>query len=238
MELIKLIEKRSIARKSMEFTFAKPADFTFEPGQFVEINVEHPGEPEKKRSSRELSIVSAPHEDVLAFAMRMRGSPFKRTLSKMETGDEVTIDGPFGAFLLQNDTSRPAVFLAGGVGIAPFLSMIRHAMHCGLPHEMYLFYSNHTKEDAPYLDELAGISRENKNFTYIPTLTTGAAMEAWKGLAGRITAEMIAGYISDFQMPIFYSAGSAAMVTAMKKLLNDAGVRDDNIRTEEFTGYA
>jgi ferredoxin-NADP reductase len=237
MKSIKLKEKRKIAKESMEFTFEKPADFEFKPGQFVEINVVHPDEPVKKRSSRELSIVSAPHEDELVFAMRLRGSPFKRTLSDTKIGDVVVMDGPFGAFLLQSDFLRPAVFLAGGIGITPFMSMLRHVAHHKLPHEIYLFYSNHTVEDAVYLDELEGHERENPNLTFIPTLTDMTAGESWEGMTGRINGEMLLKWLPDLQKPVFYIAGSAAMVAAMKKLLNDVGVNSDSIRMEEFTGY-
>src|SRR5258708_14324050 len=107
----------------------------------------------------------------MEIAPRMRDTAFKRVLKPMPPGTPITIDGPMGSMTLQNDSSRPAVFLAGGIGITPFISMARRAAHEKLPHKIFLFYSNHKPADAPFLRELTDLQNENHNYKLIATMT-------------------------------------------------------------------
>jgi len=128
------------------------------------------------------------------------------------------------------------VLLMGGIGITPARSIVFQAAHEKKTHKIFLFYSNRRPEDATFLKELQDI--QNPNYTFVPTMTEAEkSKEEWTGERGYITKELISKYIGDLQKPIYYIAGPQPMVMAMKKLLNDAGVDDDNIRSEEFTGY-
>jgi ferredoxin-NADP reductase len=146
---------------------------------------------------------------------------------------------------LHNNASRPAVLLAGGIGITPFRSIVRRAAHEKLPHRIWLFYSNRRPEDAPFLDELRDLARENPNFTFIPTMTQMRGSHLpWKGETGYITHELIVQHLQhngssgkELSGPIYYIAGPPAMVAGLRTMLNNAGVDEDDIRTEEFTGY-
>ena len=84
---------------------------------------------------------------------------------------------------------------------------------------------------------LTEAQKSNLNFTFIPSMTDGERSAEWQGERGFFTKEMLQTYIDDLTSPIYYIAGPAAMVTAIRKTLNEAGVDDDNIRTEEFPGY-
>jgi NAD(P)H-flavin reductase len=120
-----------------------------------------------------------------------------------------------GSFTLHNNTARPAVLLAGGVGIAPFLSIVSHARKKGLHHRIILFYANRMLEDAAFIDGLWKLERANPRFSFVPTLTrlTGNGVE-WKGESGHISPEMLHRHVGKLQGPIFYIAGPPAMVTA------------------------
>jgi ferredoxin-NADP reductase len=172
------------------------------------------------------------------FATRMRDTAFKRVLKTMEPGTELTLDGPYGSFTLHNNASTPAVFLTGGIGVTPVRSIVCQAAHEKLPHKILLFYSNNRPEDAAFLDELAEAQKANPNYTFIGTMTQmEKSGRAWHAETGYITHSMLLKYIGDLALPIYYVAGPQSMVHAMREILNEAGVNDDNIRTEEFTGY-
>ena len=130
-----------------------------------------PSEMDAEGNVRSLSIASAPHEDTLMVATRMRDTAFKRVLSTMPLGSAVKIEGPSGSLTLHNNVKRTAVFLAGGIGITPFRSVVFRAAKEKLPHRIFLFYSNRRPEDAPFLDELQALERENPNYKLIASMT-------------------------------------------------------------------
>lgn|SRR6185369_5953753 len=190
------------------------------------------------RNIRGFSLASAPYEKFLMFATRMRDTAFKRVLRTMEPGTELTLDAPYGSFTLHNNASIPAVFLTGGVGVTPARSIVLQAAHDKLPHKIVLFDSNNRPEDAPFLDELTEVQKENPNYTFVGTMTKMEKSHCpWHGEAGHIDKGMLARYIGDLTSPIYYIVGPPAMVDALRNVLNAAGVNTDNIRTEEFTGY-
>lgn len=171
-------------------------------------------------------------------ATRMRDTAFKRVLKAVPLGTEVKIDGPFGSFTLHRDASRAAVFVAGGIGITPFRSMIVDATRKKSSQRLFLFYSNRRPEDAAFLSELEKIEKQNPSFKLIGTMTDiGKSREAWQGETGLIGKPMLARHFGDLATPIYYSAGPPAMVTAMRNMLLGAGVSEDDIRTEDFAGY-
>jgi ferredoxin-NADP reductase len=155
----------------------------------------------------------------------------------MEIGTEVIFDAPYGSFTLQNNTKMPAVFLSGGVGITPLRSIILQATHDKTAHKIFLFYANKTPKDAAYLDELTETQKANTNFKLIASMTDKDGSKDWKGETGFFTKEMMQKYIGDLSLPIYYISGPPSMVKSMRKTLSEAGIDDDNIRTEEFTGY-
>ncbi|MBX3340923.1 MAG: FAD-dependent oxidoreductase, partial [Nitrospira sp.] len=113
---VKLIERRLIAEGTMAFHFAKPSQFVFTPGQFVDLTLLQPSETDAAGNSRAFSIASAPHEDTIMVATRLRDTAFKRELQRMPIGSTVRMEGPFGKLVLHSDQTRPAVLVAGGIG--------------------------------------------------------------------------------------------------------------------------
>ncbi len=235
---IRLLRRREIAAGTMAFSFQKPEGFRFEPGQFMEVTLLDPPETDAEGDSRTFSLASAPFEANVMIATRMRDTAFKRVLKALPIGSEVKIEGPFGSFTLHRDASRPAVFLMGGIGITPFRSIILQAARDKLPYGLYLFYSNRRPEDAPFLKELMEAERENPNYRLIATMTQmETSREGWSRGTGYISKDMLARHLSDPTAPIYYTAGPPEMVRAMRKMLREAGVNADSIRTEEFAGY-
>jgi ferredoxin-NADP reductase len=150
----------------------------------------------------------------------------------------VKIDSPTGSFTLHKNASKPAVFLAGGIGITPFMSIVRQADHDRLPHKLHLFYSNRRPEDAPFLEDLQKLEKSNSNFHLVCTMTAmSQSKQDWKGETGLIEKEMLSRHLASLQGPIYYVAGPPAMVAAMREMLVGANVDEDDIRTEDFAGY-
>lgn len=233
-----LRSREEVAEGTMAFHFEKPVDWTFKAGQFIDITLLDPSETDAEGNTRGFSIASAPHEETLMVATRMRDTAFKRVLKTMPLGTAVKIEGPFGNLTLHNNAARPAVLLAGGIGITPFRSILFRAAKEKLPHRIFLFYSNRRPEDAPFLEALQALGEKNPNYKLIATMTEiEKSHQPWHGETGLINKELLAGYLENAISPIYYIAGPAGMVKGLHTMLNDAGVDDDDIRTEEFVGY-
>lgn len=235
---IKLKDKKEIAAGTMAFSFGKPDGFTFKAGQFADYTLINPAETDAEGNVRGFSLVCAPYEEDIMFATRMRDTAFKRVMKNMEIGTEITFDAPYGSFTLQNNTKVPAVFLCGGIGITPVRSIALQTAHDQTAHRLFLFYANKTPRDAAFLDDLTKAQKENPNFTFVASMTEmEGSDQKWDGETGFFTKAMLEKYIDDLSQPIYYISGPASMVTSIRKTLTEAGVEEDNIRTEEFTGY-
>jgi ferredoxin-NADP reductase len=168
----------------------------------------------------------------------MRDTAFKRVLGTLTPGSEVKIEGPFGSMTLHRKTTRPAVFLAGGIGITPFRSMLCQAATSPEARRIFLFYSNRRPEDTAFLAELQELAQKRPGFALIPTMTNLVdSKTAWNGEEGYITRDMLAKHVSDLAEPIYYIAGPPALVMAMKDMLSEAGVDENDINSEDFSGY-
>jgi ferredoxin-NADP reductase len=238
MYITKLVGKETVAEGTMLFRFAKPEGFAHAAGQTLDMTLIDPKETDAEGNMRTFSIVASPMEDTVAIATRMRDTAFKRTLRDMEVGIEVQVEGPFGSFTLHENTKRAAVFLSGGIGITPFHSIIKDAAERSLPHKLVLFYSNRRPEDAAFLAELQNLAKQNANFILVATMTEmEKSAEQWEGERGYINGEMLKKYVTEDMQPIYYLAGPPTMVVAMRKMLNESSVSNDDIRFEEFAGY-
>lgn len=234
----RLLSRIQVAEGTMAFHFEKPAHFDFKPGQASDLSLPDPPETDSEGNTRTFSIASAPFENQLMFTTRMRDTAFKRSLKKVPLGTEVRIGPAMGSLSLHKNLAKVAVFLTGGIGITPFLSIVRQADHDRIPHKLYLFYSNRRPEDTAFLEALRMLEKSNPNFQLICTMTEmQQSQKEWKGETGLINKEMLSRHLSALQGPIYYSAGPPAMVAGMTKMLVAAGVDEDDIRTEDFAGY-
>ncbi|MEQ6292255.1 FAD-dependent oxidoreductase [Vogesella sp. GCM10023246] len=236
---VRLTSRNMVAEGTMAFCFEKPSGFVFKPGQAIDLIL--PGahaDPNSSDVRHTFSIISAPHEGELAVATRMRDSVFKRTLGKLPGGTEVMIDGPFGALTLHKNMARPAVLIAGGIGVTPFMSMLRHAAMHQQQQDLLLLYSNRRPEDTAFLGELQQLERENPRFRLMATMTDIAhSTQDWHGATSKIDGAWIKQAIAGLVAPIFYVSGPPAMVAAIRQVLTDADIDEDEVRSEEFYGY-
>ena len=222
----------------MAFYFDKPAQFAFTPGQFVDLTLLQPSETDAAGDTRAFSIASATQESTLMVATRLRDTAFKRELQRMPIGSTVRMEGPFGKLVLHADRTRPAVFLAGGIGITPFRSMVVEAALQQSPHPMVLFYSNRRPEDAPFLDELQVLQDKNPHYRFVGTMTEPAkSFRPWTGESGYINATLLAKHLAGIETPIYYVVGPPGMVDALRTMLKEARIDESDIRTEKFAGY-
>lgn len=234
----KLISRKEIASETLAFRFEKPAGLVYKPGQWGDITLIDPLETDEEGNTRGFTIASAPYEPDLMMATRLRNTAFKRVLRKMETGTAFSLIATGGSFTLHSDSSIPAVFLSGGIGITPVRSIVLQATHDKLAHPIYLFYSNHSSKTTAFMEDFRTAQKDNPHFTFVPTMTdTDHSGEAWDGETGYITKAMLEKSIPDLSAPLYYISGPQAMVNALRNTLDAAGVKDHMIRTEEFQGY-
>jgi len=234
----RLLNRVEVAEGTIAFHFEKPVGFDFIPGQSADLTLLNPSETDSEGDVRTFSIASAPFEEQLMFATRMRDTAFKRSLKKMPLGTVVKMDSAMGSFTLHKNSAKPAVFLAGGIGITPFSSIVRQADHDRAPHKLYLFYSNRRPEEAPFVEVLQNLEKTNPQFRFIATMTEmPRSKKTWNGETGRIDQEMLSKYLNELRGPIYYVAGPPAMVNGIRKMVVASGVDEDDIRNEEFAGY-
>ncbi len=227
-ELLRRIE---IARDTLAWDLKKPKGFRFKPGQAVDLAIEDPGEVDQAGSIRSLSIASAPEDPELRLAFRLRDTAFKREAARLQPGaDNLSLDGPFGSLTLRRQTDRPLVFLAGGIGITPFVSMFRHISRSGSGHRATLLYSFRYRETAAFLEELTGWAEGQAGLELVPVETAGDP-------ARHIGPDLLRRHLNDSARPVFYSAGPPNFVREIADRLEELAVEEDDIRLEEFSGY-
>lgn len=234
-----LVDRQRIARGTMAFWFdTNRSSFAFRAGQHADFSFADPRLQPQGDHLRTFSFATSPRDKrPVVIAMRMRRTPFKTALQDAPLGTRFLVSRPRGSFTLHRDIARPAVFLAGCIGIIPIRSILLQASRERLSHKLFLFYSNREVDDAAFLDDLEDLAARNSNFTLVPTLTGNRTL-AWPYEKGRINAAMLARYLFGLPEPIYYIAGPSGMVSATTAILNSSGVSDDDIKTEEFGDYA
>lgn len=235
----KLTVRDVVATDTMTFEFERPQGFDYKAGQTIDLTLVDTPIAEAKGARHTFSIVSAPFENKLAIATRMRApSPFKQALKQLMVGTPVRIEGPYGSFTLHGDPRHTAVMIAGGIGITPFLSMARQAAHEQSAQYLMLVYSNRRPEDAPFLSELTQLERLNVNFRLVATMTQASKSNIhWNGRTGPIDETLLQQVAGNFPEPVYYVAGPPMMAEAMCATLADMGIAAGAIKSEEFYGY-
>jgi ferredoxin-NADP reductase len=234
----RLKARKALCADTTAFYFEKPDGFEFEAGQFANFTLLGSDHMDLKGNTRALSIASAPQEKNLMVAMRLRATAFKRTLNSLPIGAELLLQGPYGWMTLSKNGARPAVLLAGGIGITPFRSIIWNAAESLSRRRIFLFYSVRVPEEAAFLEELQEMERHDGRYTLICTVSQPEKTKTpWPGEKGRISIEMLSKWIPDLSVPIYYIAGPSGMVTGVRQMLMGSGISEEDIRAEEFAGY-
>ncbi len=207
----------------------------FQPGQYASISYEKRG---KFSTSRCFSIVSSPTDQhVLQFSMRVRGH-FTTALSKLQKGDLVDVTGPFGGFVFDTTRDKKAVFMAGGIGITPFMSMVRYLSALKADNDTVLLYSCASQDDVPFGDELRDIQDKHPNLKVIFVVGNGPIdkLPADQVVSGRITPELLDKVTGkSYNDRRFFICGPPVFMKPMAGMLVKQGVPNTNILTEAFT---
>jgi len=236
---LKLITTKPETPSVTSFLFEKPAGFSYQAGQFINITFAV-NNCDNRCNSRNYTLSSSPTQEFLMISTRHGVSRFKQTLEQFPPGVLVDVKGPFGKFVLNEDPNREAVFVTGGIGITPFHSMLNYTTDKGLPKKITLLYANKATSDIPFQLELEQLAQRNKLLTIHHTITQTVPTDTnivWSGRTGRITNDMVKELIPNWPEVEFYVVGPAQMVLDLKKQLKEMGVTDQNLISELFTGY-
>jgi ferredoxin-NADP reductase len=230
-----LLRTEEIARGTQKFVFAKPDGFSFVAGQYVALVLPGVQSAVDKDKSHKFSIASSPLELDIEISTRMRDTVYKKTLGALKVGDSVTLKGPMGNFVLPTEPTR-MVILTGGIGITPFMSMLRYCVAAMMSHRITVMYSNRAPQDTAYLQELDGMV--GSNIDVVHTMTDMPAEDrSWSGEHGFIDEAMIKRHVNDFDAAHYFIAGPPKMVEAMRGVLNSMKVPVEQVHTEDFEGY-
>lgn len=221
----------------MEYIFGRPAGLEYLPGQFMNWIYDNQPLTDKKGNRRSMSFASSPTESDIKMAMRISDTAYKQSLLTAPIGTQFTVIGPAGKFILPTDTSKEYVFIAGGIGITPFRSMLKYIHDKKLPYKATLLYSNLCMAAASYLGELKAMEKDTPGFRLVCTMTGEKVVEPeWDGRCGIISEQMIREEVPDVVKPIYMIVGPPGMVEAMAKLLETLQVPKEHIVIEKFTG--
>jgi ferredoxin-NADP reductase len=233
----RLADKQEVAKGTLLVLFdllGEEVDFT--PGQYFFVTLLDPPYDDERGPRRHFSVVTSPNErGRLGFCTRLRDSAFKRSLVELPIGAEVEVEEPKGSFLLPEDTTQAYVFLAGGIGITVFRSMLRYIAEEDLPHRVTLIYSNRDRDSTPFLDELSQLEQARDNLQLVLTMTEDPS---WSGETRRIGPELLRAHLAgDLSSYAYLLAGPPPMVDAIVETLDAEGVPEERISADRFSGY-
>jgi ferredoxin-NADP reductase len=216
------------------FTFQPEHPFAFEAGQYLRYTLDHP-EPDNRGVSRFFTIASAPTEafGMLTTRFSTPGSSFKRALSRLGEGAILEAAGPSGRFVYA-DRERPAVFVAGGIGITPFRSILVDLTSRHIEPDVTLLYANSTP-DIPFWRSLDYLVTKWRSLTI--AYTVSQPDPNWQGPVGRIDERFIREYAPLTREPLFDVSGPKPMVEATVTTLRAIGVTPGSIKQDYFPGY-
>lgn len=212
------------------FRFSKPDGYTFSPGQFFTLTLET----REGVVSKHFSHADSPDDPVVEITTRLSGSAFKDALLALKPGTAVRINGPKGRLGVP-DGATEIGFLAGGVGITPAHSIIRHTVSRKSELDIALFYGNRDEACIPYGEEFRGYAASVPGFVYVETLDHPG--QSWSGESGFISAELVRRYLADPAGRHWIVAGPPPMVEAMRSVVDDLGLARSAVSYEVFAGY-
>ena len=234
---IRLIERRPETVDVISFIFdlgGQPLDYL--PGQHLTYTLDALAFPDQRGNRRHFTLSSAPSEKgIVMFTTRMRGSGFKETLRHAPIGYEVTCDTPAGRFVLPKAETRRHVFVAGGIGVTPYRSILRHAVNANRGIDAVMLYHSRSQEEIVFRSELELLSGAMRTLTLVHVLDEPGP--GWAGETGRPEEALVRRWVADPAGSLFWLSGPPPFVLAYMELLKRMGVRAGAMRTEGFAGY-
>jgi len=215
---------------SVTVRMEKPEGFDFKPGQWGNFTIKG----KEDKVSRVLSFSSSPTEPHLEFTKRMSGSDFCKGLENAKAGDTVSFSGPMGNLVYEGGLAK-VTFLAGGIGITPIRSILKNAIDKKIPGEKNLIYGNLNIEEAAFSEEIKQWEEADHGLKVTHVLLD--PHEGWNGFSGFIDRTVIEASVPDLHGQIYYISGPPPMVKAVSVHLDDLGIHEQRILTEELKGY-
>jgi ferredoxin-NADP reductase len=229
-----VVEKREVAKGTLFVGFSAEGYPDYRPGAYFWVELPDRGHADEKGLRRHISLATSPTErPVVGLATRLRDTAFKQTLAELDVGDEVEVEEPKGSFLLPEDTEQEYVFVAGGIGITVFRSMLRFIADEQLPYRVTLVYSNRDRASTAFLDELQSLEPRIEGLRVILTMTDE---EGWDGETRHLDADVLDELVG-LEGKTFLVAGPPAMEEAVANALLAAGVREERVLADKFSGY-
>lgn len=224
--LLSLQEKRESAKDVYEFVFVPDTKISFKPGQYLEWTLAHE-KADNRGLRRYFTIASSPTENEIKLGVKYNEPPssFKSKLFGFKTGDKIWAGQLGGDFVLPDDSRKKLAFLAGGIGVTPFRSMVKWLSDRGERRDIILLYSTKSDSEIAYRDLFS--EAENK-----------IGLKARYITGSLIDEDLLKKEIPDYKERIFYISGPEAMVRVFKKILLEMGVSRFRIRTDYFPGFA
>lgn len=226
--LLSLDQKREIAPNTYDFTLHPNQKFNFLPGQYLEWTLNQP-KPDTRGNRRYFTIASSPTEKNIHLGIKFyeKGSSFKRRLLEMKPGDTIVGSQLSGEFTLPNNPNIPLVFLAGGIGITPFRSMIKYLFDIKQKRPITLIYAAKTEADFAYKDLFDKSQKE-----------LGIKILYHTDLQGKVDEQLIKKKVADLKNSLFYLSGPHGMVSSFEQLLKGMRIPSNQIKIDFFPGYA
>ncbi len=232
-----LKERRLEAKGVISFVFDLGGQpFEYRPGQYVFCELDTLNFPDERGNRRHFTISSSPTEKgIVMFTTKIRGSGFKETLQHAPLGYEVSLGNPLGNFVVPERETRHHIFVAGGIGITPYRSILRYALDAKKPIDALMLYFNHSSNDIVFRQELEEIAGRMPTFSLVHVLSDPEP--GWKGERGRLNEALLRKSAPDLSRQLFWISGPPSMATAYRELIRQSGVGDESIRTDSFSGY-
>lgn len=237
--LVLYLEKKIHFGPNMaEFIFKPAKKFRFRPGQYMEWTLPH-SHIDFRGNRRYFTIASSPTEENIHLGVRLssNGSSFKKAMANLSFKTPIVASQLAGDFVLPKDSLQKLTFVAGGIGITPFRSMIKYLIDTKNKRDIILLYSNKEVGDIMYKD-IFDEAEKSLDIKTIYTLTdTASVPNNWKGLTGRINEKVIQKEVPDFMERIFYLSGPHSAVSAYESVLKNIGVLPSRVKSDYFPGF-
>ncbi|MBI5147088.1 MAG: FAD-dependent oxidoreductase [Thaumarchaeota archaeon] len=220
---LSVVQHQEVAPGVIEIICKQEHALNFKPGQYVNVSLDQLRYPDPKGKTRTFNLVSSPNNsEYLGFSFLKSNSGFKKTLTEIQLNTKIEIKGPFGIFTLPENSSKPVVFIADGIGITPCVSIALYAAEKKLPHKITVLYTS--QKTFPYLESLQEIQKENPNFTI-------------QAKSGPIDSSFIKKHVKNIKESKWFVSGTAKSASHIIKTISQLGVSEKDIQTEEFSGY-
>lgn len=229
--------KIQITQNIFNFTFSATQKFSFLPGQYMEWTLSHP-KTDSRGNRRYFTIASSPTEKDIMLGVRfnVNGSTFKDALSHLSEKSEIIASQITGDFVMPKDRKRKLVFIAGGIGVTPFRSMVKYLIDTKDKRDIIILYTAKNISEFAYKD-IFDDAVKKIGVKVIYTITDAKNIPAnWEGHTGRINGSLIEKEIPDFKERMFYLSGPNTMLESFEKTLKKIGV--SHIIKDYFPGFA